>query len=351
MEALNIDLIANDGSPIGVIPPDIYGKGVGGAELAMMSLMQTFAERGHEVRVYNDPLSPGDYEGVNYIPRKMFNPRAKRDVLIVFRSPNPLMINATAELGIFWWSTDQYTVGSFTVLAEKVRYCVTISPYHTQYHIKTYRIDPNKIGHIDLGVRMKDYSIEVAKVPGQMIFCSVPDRGLRILHAAWPLIKRTAPQASLIITSDYRLWGVGAQNARHRLDWAGMPDVTFLGKVPRHELVKYQLQSEVLPYPCTYEELFCLSVAEAQVAGCFPVTTPVGALATTNEFGIQITGQPTSPMFVEEFSERVAGLVTTERTFLENRLKPMIAAAKIRFDWNRIAGVWEELFEKGELSR
>ena len=347
---MKIDLIANDGSPLGVIPPDIDSRGVGGAEMAMMKLMQTFAERGHQVSVYNDPRPPGTYSGVEYRTRGNFNPRAPRDVLVVFRSPNPLLIGALASKLKVWWSTDQYTVGSFKALSELVDYCVTISPYHTAYHQRTYEIPAERIGHIDLGVRLADYERDVRKIENRLIYCSVPDRGLAILHAAWPLIKREVPNASLTITSDYTLWGVGANDVHHRLNWAGMSGVEYLGKVNRGDLVRLQLEAEILAYPCTYEELFCLSAAECQVAGCFPVTTGAGALPTTNSHGLCVTGDLTNPSALQNnFVDRITSLLRGERGYLEERRRIMMVAARMRFDWNVIAERWETLFEEGTL--
>lgn len=350
---LRIELLCNDGSPLGVIPPDIDSRGVGGAELSMMTLMEMFAKRGHLVKVFNDPRQTGEYGGVEYLPIRFFNARGNRDVLIIYRSPNARAAPILAGLRKVWWSTDQFTIGNFTELSKKVDFCVTISPYHTNYHIKHWNIDPNKIGHIDLGVRIWEYEDgrkEIEKIPGRMIYCSVPDRGLKILHAAWPLIKRDAPDATLVITSDYRLWGgAGAGNTQYRLDWAGMEGVIFYGKVPRAELVKMQLEAEVLSYPCTYEELFCISAAEAQVAGALPVTTHAGALRTTNEFGIRITGDPRNPAFVRDFANRCATLITSDRTFMETRRQSMIVAARRRFDWFTIAKQWEKLFLEGRI--
>jgi glycosyltransferase involved in cell wall biosynthesis len=374
---MNIDLIANDGSPIGVIPPDVFGKGVGGAELAMVNLMATFAARGHKVTVFNDPVKEAKFDdGVTYRSRRHFNARAqgKRDVLIVFRSPNPLLVGAKVNLRKVWWSTDQHTVGNFKVLSQAVDFCVTISPYHTKYHLEKYGIDPKKIGHIDLGVRLNDYSdrvlwidrgkkdddgkpidykieaSQVSKIKNRMIFCSVPDRGLSILHAAWPLILAQVPDATLSITSDYRLWGAKANNAQHRLNWAGMKGVTFYGKVYRDELIKFQLESEIMPYPCIYEELFCISAAECQVAGAFPVTTPIGALSSTNEFGIKAMGDLRNPTALREnFVDRICSLATKERDYLEDRIDGMMLAARLRFDWDKIAEKWEYLFEEGRL--
>jgi len=349
---MKIDLIANDGSPLGVTPPDIYGKGVGGAEYALLSLMEALATRGHEVTVYNDPDTEGEYDNVEYRPRRLFRPRHPRDVLIVFRSPNPLLIDATAELRKVWWSTDQYTIGSFKVLSTMVDYCVTISPFHTQYLLERYQMDPKLVGHIDLGVRLQDYVADAPKVKNRMIFCSVPDRGLSILHAAWPLIARDVPDASLTITSDYTLWGVNENNAQHRLNWAGLPGVEFLGNVPREELVKYQMEAELLPYPCSYEELFCVSVAECQVAGAFPVTSTLGALPTTNEFGIQVSGDLQNPRALQEnFVDRIVGLLTHDRDYLEDRIAAMKVSAKLRFDWDTIAQKWEGVFTEGKVMR
>lgn len=351
VDKLKIHLICNDGSPLTVIPEDIYGRGVGGAELSMMSLMEAFAKRGHEATIYNDPRQSGEFNGVRYAPRLDFNQRGERDVLIVFRSPNPFLVGAYASKMKVWWSTDQYTVGNFKALSELVDFGVTISPYHTNFHLKHYGIDPKKIGHIDLGVRLADYNSVVEKVKNRFIYCSVPDRGLAILHSAWPLIQREIPDASLTITSDYTLWGIGVSNdSHHRLNWAGMAGVRYLGNVPRSELAKLQMQAEIMAYPCTYEELFCVSVAECQVAGALPFTTNVGSLPTTNEFGIVMSGNLHNPATLREaFVDRMVALLTKDREFLEAKNKQMQLAARLRFDWDKIAEHWEYLFEYGKL--
>lgn len=350
---MRIELLCNDGSPMGVIPPVIYGRGVGGAELAMMSLMQTLAERGHDVTVFNNPSTAGDYDGVHYRPVDEFASRTPKDALIIFRSPNHrVRFEDLAGVRLLWWSTDQYTVGDYADLASKVQFCVTISPHHTKYHREHYGVPREKIGHIDLGVRLADYPTGVEKVKNRLVFCSIPDRGLPVLHAAWPLIKKVVPDASLVITSDYRLWGTATpNNQNHRLMWAGQPDVEFLGRVGRAELVRRQQEAEIHAYPCLYDELFCLSVAECQVAGALPITSNAGALPSTNEFGIIIPGEPTRPAWVSQFVERITVLLTSERTYLEDRQRAAIQGGRARFDWNVIAEQWERLLEHGRLDR
>lgn len=346
-----IDLVCNDGSPIGVTPDLIWTRGVGGAELAMLTFTSVMAERGHEVTVFNNPKGgPGNYGGVRFVNLQHFDIRSPRDVLIFFRSPNArLETRRNRAKRTIWWSCDQYTVGDFRAFSLNVDFVVCISPYHMAYHEHYWKIDRKKMGVIDLGVRVQDYQEPVEKIKNRLIFCSIPDRGLLQLHTAWPLIQRSVPEASLIITSDYTLWGASANNDKHRLDWAFADNVNFVGAVPRQQLIRYQQEAEIHAYPCTYEELFCISAAEAQVAGALPITSDLGALRTTNEFGIQVRGDPSTPVFVAQFVERVVAMLTSERTYLEAQRNKMRLAAAKRFSWDRIAEQWEYLFEEGKL--
>ena len=352
---MKIHLIANDGSPIGVTPPIIDGRGVGGAELAMMSLMRVLAKRGHEVTVYNDPDHPGTYDGVAYRALAEFITEHPRDILLIFRSPNPRVFHTripTKQRTIFW-STDQFTVGDFHQLGQRVDYVVTISPFHTNYHHAHYGIPLTKMGHIDIGVRAWEYENKdvIKKVANRLIYCSIPDRGLAELLRAWPQIKEKVPDASLVITSDYRLWGItNANNTKHRLAWMGQKDVSFLGRIPRKELIKHQLQAEILSYPCTYDELFCISAAECQIAGALPITSDRGALTTTNEFGQIIAGNPASDLWIELFSNRIIETLTADRESLQDKQARMQLGAERRFSYEKVAERWEELFERGKLA-
>lgn len=347
---MRIDLYCNDGSPLKVIPPDIYDWGVGGAELAMMSWAETMAKRGHQVRIYNDPERAGNFDGVEYLQKAHFRPNDSRDVFIAFRSPNQHITTAKAEVKIHW-SCDQWTVGNFaTDIFPHVDKVVCISPFHVNYHRINYGIEPPKIGYIDLGVRLHDYDSATEKIEGRCIFCSVPDRGLKTLARLWPKIKESAPYASLVITSDYRLWGkhMGPDNHQHRMEWLNHDDVAFLGKVKRHDLVKLQSEAVCMPYPMTIgngviEELFCISAAECQVSGAIPVTTTFGALESTNEWGVQIDGMPIGADFDNRYVDAVIETLEMEPAARQDRMK----AARRRFDWDGICEQWERLISEG----
>lgn len=330
---------------MGLTPPDIHGRGVGGAELAMMTWAEIMTSRGHRVRIFNDPAQPGNYAGVTYAPCSSFKFSEPRDVFITFRAPNRFTRLARAAVKIFW-SCDQYTSGDFgRDIIPFVDRTVCISPYHVAYHLEHYAPDPAGIGYFDLGVRVQDYEQDIEKVPGRCIFCSVPNRGLEVLRLMWDKIKARVPEASLVITSDYTLWGAPSPlNHEHRLQWLGVEGVEFLGNISREQLVQEQLKAVCMPYPCTYAELFCISAAECQVAGAVPVTSDLGALKTTNQWGMPWPGNLLDSQWQADFISHVCLVMERKPDY-----SPMIQEARRRFDWHTICGQWEHLIETGEF--
>jgi len=342
------EFFCNDGSPIGIVPGDVFGqRGVGGAELALLSLTETLAAMGHEVRVYNNPRTEPEDTRVKFMAHAAFNRLPRADVFVLFRAPNVALLRTTATRKLFW-SCDQYTTGNYTTeIFPLVDQIVTISPYHTQYHIGRWKADPKKINHIDLGVRLQDYATPVEKLKGHAIYCSMPARGLTHLAKVWPRIVKQVPEARLSITGDVTLWGARATRLqRWRLKFARLPGVDFLGKVPRAQLIQLQLQAMVHIFPCVYDELFCISVGECQAAGAVPITTECGALDTTNRWGYKIPGDPSTKPWrkrcVELAIEGLSGGLQEARA-------AGIAGARQDFDWEKIAGQWVHLAETGEF--
>lgn len=280
-----IDILCRDGSPLKITEKTIYGDGVqlgvGGAELYLLTMCRAWTEAGHTVRLYNDPRELGA-SCFEQKPISEFDGREERDFLIIFRSPNEKVKHARGKK--IWLSCDQQTVGDFSAFSQKVDKIVTISPFHAQYFRERYNIEDTVT--IDIPVREWDYNkIEVAKNPMQVLFCSIPDRGLVQLADVWEMITKQVPEAQLHITSDWRLWDANISPnlvSKYRLKFAKFTNVHYHSAVTRMDLVKLQLESAIHLYPCIYDELFCISSAETQYAGCYPITSFNGALSTTN---------------------------------------------------------------------
>jgi len=333
--------LVNDGSPLNVTYKSIFGHdgrlGVGGAELALLTLCEGFEKRGYDVTLYNDPseadASPFKQKGLSE-----FDPLENRDYLVVFRSPNERMYGAKGKR--IWLSCDQHTVGDFRIFAKFVEKIVTISPFHSKYFKDMYGIEETI--PIDLPVRVDDYEGHVEKVSKRCIYTSIPDRGALQLHAAWAQIVRDVPDASLVLTSDWRLWDANIEKScldPYRLPFAGLPNVNYMGAIKRDKLIGQQLQADVMLYPSVYPELFCIAVAEAQVAGAIPITSQAGAIETTNEFGIRIKGSAYEPDFIENFVKAAIG--TLNDPYLKDRQIEMQEKAKERFSLDRILDEWE----------
>lgn len=279
---MKIDILCNDGSPLGVTSRTIWGDkfrvGVGGAEYGLLTMAEEWTKAGHTVRLYNDPKEK-DASPFEQLPVYSYNPSDDRDVIIVFRSPN-LRVIPSNGLKI-WWSCDQQTIGNFADFSKAVDKIVCISPYHAKYFNDRYGITNTTV--IDLPVRLDDFEgLKFDRVKNRIIFTSVPARGLENMLRIYRILKREKPEVAMTITSDYRLWGVDASNEHFRVKWMHETDVRYLGAIPRGKLLEEQLQADLLVYPCSYDELFCIAVAEAQCAGAYPVTSSIGALETTN---------------------------------------------------------------------
>ena len=335
-------ILTTDGSPLGVTSKTVYGDryrvGVGGSELALLTMCEEWTKRGDEVVLYNDP-----FENVSMFdqrPIRAFDPKDERDVLIIFRSPN--MRAVVADCYKIWWSCDQQTIGNFKDFGKTVQKIVTISPYHRKFFLETYGMDSVVT---DLPVRKQDFSAKDENVnKHRFIFTSVPDRGLDILWRIWPILQKEIPDAELAITSDYRLWGAGALNDRHKVRWIARSNFRFLGALPRMQMISELEQSSMLLYPCTYDELFCYSVAEAQFAGAYPITSSIGALKTTN-MAVVLDWDMFNPVMDKHFVDNV--LTTINADNFEDVRQKNKERARIRFDPDTILEYWDEKIFKG----
>jgi hypothetical protein len=195
---------------------------------------------------------------------------------------------------------------------------------------------------IDIPVRTWEYQNKVEKISKRCIFTSMPDRGLIPLSMAWPRIVAQVPDATLAITSDWRLWdcNIGDGPVRpYRLMFAGLPNVSYYGAVKRNELVQRQLEAELHLYPCVYEELFCISVAESQVAGIFPITSDAGALRTTN-MGRILAGNPMDGAWQDNFVSQAVTLLNDPTLFAKRN--QLTKWANKRFSIQKVMEQWQD---------
>lgn len=343
---MKIGLLCLDGSPLGVTSKTVWGDnfrvGVGGSELALITMCEEWTKAGHEVVLFNDPnelnASPFEQRTVS-----QFSVKEYWDVLINFRTPNPKFIAADNVGRKVWWSCDQYTQGDYRRFYESARphKVVLISKTHANFFKQNYGIDGKTVHVIDLPIRLHDFDRQSCeRVPYRVVWNSVPDRGLQVLWRMWPEMKRHIPELHLRILSDYRLWGAGAGDSQHRVRWIVRDDVTFLGAVNREQMITELLQADINIYPCVYEELFCIANAENQVAGVVPFTSNYGALSTTN-MGVVMLSNPNNANDDKNWLARLMDFYRNKDA-AEKRRAELIVLARERFSPYNILKQWDE---------
>ncbi len=326
-------------------------QGVGGAEASVIYLTRAWAAMGHEVTVYGEIPEPMVGHGVKYEHAEMFSPTDDRDVFILHRTPafKYIIERVNADVKLFF-SCDQGTVGKWSdSIYPFIDKIIAISPYHAQYLYLYQNAKKKNIYVTDLGVTVSDYTKKVKKIKNKMIFCSVPERGLTYAIDYFRVLRQRIPDATLVVTSDHRLWGASYTGVSPVLLSVAQntEGIEYLGKIDRKELIRHQLESEIMFYPCCYDENFCISAAECQMAGAVPVTTRIGAMSTTvrnGETGIVHDLTPFDPALAPMFIDSVVDLLNDEvrmNTLREQGIK----RATNELDWNVIASKWLELFD------
>lgn len=342
MTGRRIDIICNDGSPLEVSEKTIRGDdgrmGVGGAELALLTMCRAWEFYGNKVRLYNNPKERGA-SSFEQCDLSEFNPNEERDILIVFRSPNQRIRDAKGKK--YWWSCDSYTVDDFRAFRSQVDKVICISKFHAKYFKDMYGIQDGIA--IDLPVRTWEYDKHAPKIPKRCIFTSIPDRGVVELLPAWQRIVKEVPDASLVITSDWRLWAswcTEEQIRTYKLAYANIPNVIYRGAVKRSELIQIQQEADVHLYPSIFQEQFCISVAESQVAGVYPITSDIGALPTTN-MGLVLHGNAQDSDWQNLFVEKA--IETLNDPKLTQKQEWLREVARKRFSIENILRQWEDL--------
>jgi glycosyltransferase involved in cell wall biosynthesis len=172
-------------------------------------------------------------------------------------------------------------------------------------------------------------------------------RGLECLLDMWDRpggILEQVPDATLDVYYGWESW-VGLQGeddfyVRMEQRFAELADkgVTVHGRVSHEELAKAMLETQVWAYPTEFTEIHCITALKAQEAGCYPVTTNVGALNETVQSGTKIR---TRKIYTDTYQQDkfIAAVVTALK---EERTGLPVANT----DWSDVAQQWDSVIKE-----
>ncbi len=347
--------------------PELFKrKGFGGSEEAVLYVTRELAKLGWHVTVYNNcGHKPIVEAGVTYRPFWEFNPRDKQDVVVVWRASKPLDWNINAEK-IFVELQDATDERPFTKRDRMAR--VTRVFVRSPFHRSLYpHLPDHKMAVIPNGIDFSLLDGDERKEPYLLINTSSADRSMSVLPKLFSEIKRRVPQARLQWAYGWELFE--AVNARRpdRLEWMRRTrremdeaGIETLGHLSQAEVGRLYQRGAIFAYPTTYLETDCISVKKAQACGCVPVTTDVGALATSVEFGIKVPCKPADPSNQAQRFHRGVEDPESQRMWVDATVDLLTNTQKRaefatrgekwarQFGWPQIAARWHDILSGQE---
>ena len=236
-----------------------------------------------------------------------------------------------------------------------VDHIVTPSQWNKDQLIKYLNVPEYKITVIPNGVAdIFTHSNQKSKT---MIFTSIPYKGIEVLSKVIPLIQQVHPDTKFKIFSSMSLYGpLNDPFIELYEHLKTLPNVEYSPVIDREELVQHYQESAFFIHPNTWEETFCVSMAEAMRCGAYPIITNIGALAEVagekNATVVPIEGENTSKGWkvTDNFIHQFANSCCLALDYYEKEPKFYQEVSKIisdyvteKYDWKKIAKQWEDL--------
>tara|TARA_B100001093_G_C26858367_1_gene1028569 strand:+ start:2171 stop:3196 length:1026 start_codon:yes stop_codon:yes gene_type:complete len=261
-------------------------KGLGGTEQCCIYLSKYFKNFGWNV-IVGGMVKEDTIDGIQWltndtIHKIMFN---KFDVIIgvsyihflkEFKDYNCKKIFWVHNLSYFpWWKGKELPNHKRLLNSPDLNKIVCLTNWHKNQWASKYNLSLDKIEVIGNGVEVKNFNKKIKKQLGKIIWSSAPERGLIELLNNWKNIKNVIPYAELhVFTPSYSIEDF------NKIKY-NLKDVYFRGNVPPSKLHEEMLSSEYWIYLTEYEETYCITAIEMQLAKVFPITTNVAALKET----------------------------------------------------------------------
>lgn len=280
-----------------------YKKPMGGSESAMCYLAEAMAKNGHDVVLFTALGKKAKVRGVICMPNKdLFNSLAPLDILVVQNSPlqgyqiKPALGKKTR---LVLWSqhdTNQPAVGFLgrPEVRDVFDAFVLISDWQRKNYIEKFGISPKKTTVLRNAISPAfenlfakgETTLSKKSDPPVLTYTSTPFRGLNLLIQIFPAIKETYLDVKLRVFSSLGVYhvpkSVDDKSYGELYDACrNTPGVTYIGSISQTKLARELIKASVFAYPNTFPETSCISVMEAMAAGCFIVTSRLGALPET----------------------------------------------------------------------
>lgn len=339
-----------------------FEQPLGGSESSIVCMARALARTGHEVTVYcnlpeNSPPQMRRGGGSYRHYREFFTDYTASpwDVLIAFRSFDPLLVGRVAPRMIYWTgdASDQPALKNFEhpVLQESIDLVFCVSNWHRQTFIDAFGLPPAKVVATRNGFCPELISHALERDWSRSAYSSPPFRGLDVLLKIFPQMRAAVPELRLDVFSSMKVYGWTSESDQNVFgaiyEAAIQSGVMWHGSVAQPALLKSLGETGLFLYPNTFAETSCIAAIEAQASGCVVVTSARAALNETvrdGETGICLRSEPGSQEYQREFVRTVRDLLanTARLAGLSDRAQRY---AHEHYTWAHIASEWTGIFD------
>jgi glycosyltransferase involved in cell wall biosynthesis len=353
-----------------------YRIPLGGSQSALCYLTEEMARLGHEVFLLTHTSAPGLCNGVHCRP--LDQPQdvpwiESLDAIIVLnavgdgkqlRSTLADLPSVRAKL-LLWmqYGAEQLTTQALADPAERSAWdkIVVISDWQREEFIARLGVAKEQMVVLNNAVgapfrdlfSTTDSIIRSKSRPLELAYTSTPFRGLDVLLDVFPRIREAMPGTTLKVFSSMSVYRMPQSEDEARYGELyrrsrTTEGVEYIGSLPQSELAAALKKVAILAYPNTFAETGCIAAMEAMAAGCWIVTSDLGALPeTTAGFARLIPIQGVSVArykddFVEATVELLRYLNSENENALEDYLQRQVDYVNRNVTWAVRAKEWSD---------
>jgi glycosyltransferase involved in cell wall biosynthesis len=345
---------------------------LGGSQSALCYLATALARRGERVTTLTALSKPREIDGVHCllhesIPAEIFAPADT--ITVVLNGPADIaqIVRDTIPRGrrLVLWTQHSHTESAMSglrqpdCLAQWDR-VVCISDWQQRMYQDQLGVPREKIDVLrnacgppfqNLFADPESLAAAKAKTP-RLVYTSTPFRGLDVLVACFPALRRRNRECTLDVYSSMQLYGrsVGDDPYQRLYDQCRtLAGVHYRGVVSQMQLARELAPLTILAYPSTFAETGCIAVMEALAAGLLVVTSDLGALPETCGGWARLVPAAAGGRPVEQFAidfaravDQAIGEFQTDRAAFWQQRYEQSRAINADYTWDLRAAQWQQ---------
>jgi glycosyltransferase involved in cell wall biosynthesis len=277
---------------------------LGGSQSAMCYLATALARRGQRVTTLTGTTKPREVEGVRCLhyenfPAEVFAPEDTLTVVLngpgdVIQAVRPVI---PRERPVILWTQHAHDQPAMQSLRDPA--CVAqwdrivcISDWQKRMFQEAFKVPLDRLDVLRNAIsplfenmfRDVDHLSKAKAGALRLAYTSTPFRGLDLLLACFPAIRRRHPACRLDIFSSMQVYGQSSSEDGYQAMYdqcRATEGIDYRGSISQSELAKELAGVTMLAYPNTFAETSCIAVMEALAAGLLVVTSDLGALPET----------------------------------------------------------------------